>query len=90
MADLTSHYDYILINSPPILAATDALVLSQYADKVLLVTRYNESLEGQLGYAIKQMNRANIEVDGIILNDTQQSIMGKNSYCHNYAYGNNK
>ncbi|AAZ18508.1 putative lipopolysaccharide biosynthesis tyrosine kinase [Psychrobacter arcticus 273-4] len=89
MADLNLHYDYIIIDSPPILAASDAMILAQHADKVLMVTRYESSIEGQLVYAVNQMNKANIKVDGIILNDVQQGIMSKYSYHYSYAYGNN-
>ena len=88
MVELKSQYDYIIIDSPPVLAASDAIVLGQYADKVLMVTRYDDSIEGQLVYAIKQMNKANIQVDGIILNDVQQGLMSKYSYHYSYAYGN--
>jgi len=49
MAQLNAHYDYIIIDSSPILAASDAVILSQYADKVLMVTRYNKSIEGTVG-----------------------------------------
>ncbi|HBL97260.1 MAG TPA: lipopolysaccharide biosynthesis protein [Psychrobacter sp.] len=90
MTELSSHYDYIIIDSPPILAASDAMILAQYANKVLMVTRYDNSIEGQLVYAVNQMNKANIEVDGIILNDVQQGIMSKYSYHYSYAYGNNQ
>ena len=90
MLELSAHYDYIVIDSPPILAASDAIILSKYADKVLMVTRYNDSIEGQLIYAIKQMHKANVQVDGIILNDVQQGLMDKNSYHYAYSYGNNK
>ncbi|WP_201593709.1 GNVR domain-containing protein [Psychrobacter sp. Pi2-51] len=88
MAALKSQYDYIIIDSPPVLAASDAMVLGQYADKVLMVTRYDDSIEGQLVYAVKQMNKSNIQVDGIILNDVQQGLMSKYSYHYSYAYGN--
>lgn len=90
MAELNLHYDYIVIDSPPILAASDAMILAQHADKVLMVTRYDDSIEGQLVYAVNQMNKANIKVDGIILNDVQQGIMSKYSYHYSYAYGNNQ
>lgn len=89
MTELNLHYDYIVIDSPPILAASDAMILAQHADKVLMVTRYDDSIEGQLVYAVNQMNKANIQVDGIILNDVQQGIMSKYSYHYSYAYGNN-
>ena len=89
MTELNLHYDYIIIDSPPILAASDAMILSQYADKVLMVARYDKSIEGQVVYAINQMNKANIKVDGIILNDVQQGLLSKYSYHYSYAYGNN-
>ena len=89
MTEINLHYDYIIIDSPPILAASDAMILAQHADKVLMVTRYDDSIEGQLVYAVNQMNKANIQVDGIILNDVQQGIMSKYSYHYSYAYGNN-
>ncbi|WP_105244992.1 GNVR domain-containing protein [Psychrobacter sp. Marseille-P5312] len=89
MDELKTQYDYIIIDSPPVLAASDAMVLAQHADKVLMVTRYEDSIEGQLVYAINQMNKSNIQVDGIILNDVQQGIMSKYSYHYSYAYGNN-
>lgn len=89
MKELNLHYDYIVIDSPPILAASDAMILAQHADKVLMVTRYDDSIEGQLVYAVNQMNKANIKVDGIVLNDVQQGILSKYSYHYSYAYGNN-
>ena len=54
-----------------------------------MVTRYNNSIEGQLVYAINQLTKAHVQVDGIILNDVQQGIMDKYSYHYSYAYGNN-
>ncbi|MBP2281469.1 tyrosine-protein kinase Etk/Wzc [Psychrobacter sp. PL19] len=90
MAKLNAHYDYIIIDSPPILAASDAVILSQYADKVLMVTRYDKSIEGQLVYAINQLAKAQVQVDGIILNDVQQGLTSKYSYHYSYAYGKNK
>jgi len=90
MTELNLHYDYIIIDSPPVLAASDAMILAQHADKVLMVTRYEDSIEGQLVYAVNQMYKANIKVDGIILNDVQQGIMSKYSYHYSYAYGNNQ
>ena len=89
MTEVNVHYDYIVIDSPPVLAASDAMILAQYADKVLMVTRYDSSIEGQLVYAIKQLNKANVEVDGIVLNDVQQGLLSKYSYHYSYAYGNN-
>ena len=89
MDQLGTYYDFIILDSPPILAASDASLLSQYADKLLMVTRYNKSIEGQLVYALNQLTKDGITVDGIIINDMQQGIMNKYSYHYSYAYGNN-
>lgn len=90
LVQLISIYDYIIIDTPPVLAVSDAIITAQYADKVLMVTRYNSSIEGQLAYAVKQMQKANITVDGIVLNDIVQGITSKYSYHYSYSYGNSK
>lgn len=90
LVQLVGIYDYIIIDTPPVLAVSDAIIIAQYADKVLMVTRYNSSIEGQLAYAVKQMQKSNITVDGIILNDVVQGITDKYSYHYSYAYGNSK
>ena len=90
LLQLVSIYDYVIIDTPPVLAVSDAIITAQYADKVLMVTRYNQSIEGQIIYAIKQMNKANITVDGIVLNDMVQGITSKYSYHYSYAYGKSK
>lgn len=90
LLELVSIYDYIIIDTPPVLAVSDAIITAQYADKVLMVTRYNVSIEGQLAYAIKQMQKSNIIVDGIVLNDVVRGITDKYSYHYSYAYGNSK
>ena len=90
LTELKSQYDYIIIDSPPLLAASDAMVLAQHADKVLMVTRYDDSMEKQLIYAVKQMHESDIQVDGIILNDVRQGLMSKYSYNHRYAYADSR
>ena len=90
LLELVSIYDYIIIDTPPVLAVSDAIITAQYADKLLMVTRYNSSIEGQLAYAVKQMQKSNIIVDGIVLNDVVGGIIDKYSNHYSYAYGNSK
>ena len=90
LLELVSIYDYIIIDTPPVLAVSDAIITAQYADKVLMITRYNSSIEGQLAYAVRQMQKSNIIVDGIVLNDVVRGITDKYSYHYSYAYGNSK
>ena len=90
MKQLAAHYDYIIIDTPPVLAASDAIILSRYADNILMVARYGKSVEGQVVYAINQLAKANVHVDGIVLNDVQHGLMGKYNYHYTYAYSNAK
>ena len=90
MAQLVTIYDIIIIDTPPVLAVSDAIITAKYADKVLMVTRFNKSIEGQVAYAVKQMNKGGVTVDGIVLNDMVQGITSKYNYHYSYAYGNSK
>lgn len=83
---LSNYYDYILIDTPPILAASDAILMAQLADQVIMVSRYNQTLEGQLINAINQLNKAQVKVDGIVINDMTSGIMSKYSDNYNYTY----
>ena len=83
---LSDYYDYIVIDTPPILAASDAILMAQFADQVIMVSRYNQTLEGQLINAINQLNKAQVKVDGIVINDMTSSIMSKYSDGYNYTY----
>lgn len=83
---LSDYYDYILIDTPPILAASDAILMAQFSDQVIIVSRYNQTLEGQLINAINQLNKAQVKVDGIVINDMTSSIMSKYSDGYNYTY----
>ena len=83
---LSNYYDYILIDTPPILAASDAILIAQFADQVIMVSRYNQTLEGQLINAINQLNKAQVKVDGIVINDMTSSIMSRYSDSYNYTY----
>lgn len=90
MAHLVDIYDIIVIDTPPVLAVSDANIIAEFADKVLMVTRYNKSIEGQVAYAVKQMHKSGVTVDGIVLNDMVQGLTSKYGYHYSYAYGNSK
>lgn len=86
MSTVADYYDYIIINTPPILAATDAITASSYADKVILVARYNQSTERQVVSSLHKMQALDVIVDGIVLNDVKQSITQKYSPQYKYTY----
>jgi uncharacterized protein involved in exopolysaccharide biosynthesis/Mrp family chromosome partitioning ATPase len=61
-------YDYVLLDSPPLLAVTDAMILSHYADMTLIVARPGFTTRKALTRSIELVERGNETRVGVILN----------------------
>ena len=79
---LKDQYDYVIIDSPPVLAVTDAVVLSQRVDGVLLVTLAGKTRRGQLEQTTEQLNGANSHIIGTVLNQVSGRSDGHYSYYY--------
>ena len=82
-----TQYDYILIDTPPILAVTDGLIISQYVGMSILVARFAKTQIKELEIVINRFKQVDSQVTGIILNDIQKSTLGYN-YSYTYHYEN--
>lgn len=82
---LSQEYDHIIIDTPPILAVTDGIIISQYAGVNLLVARYAKSQMKELELSLNRFEQANVKVNGFILNDIQRAGAGY-GYTYNYSY----
>ena len=82
---LNKKYDYVIIDSPPILPVSDTLVIAQAVDYVFYVARSNVTGILSLMSGVKKMKNINRKIDGFILNDLDTS---KNSY-YGYYYQQN-
>ena len=51
--ELRAHFDYVVIDSSPLLAVTDAAILAAGADGVLIMARYGETKREQLAHAVE-------------------------------------
>ncbi|MGL4740738.1 MAG: CpsD/CapB family tyrosine-protein kinase [Sarcina sp.] len=80
---LKEKYDYIILDAPPILAVTDAQVLSTRADGVVFVVRAGKTKKDNILQAKKELEKVNAKILGTILNgfDTKDS---KNQYYYYY------
>lgn len=88
---LSEQYDHILIDTPPILAVTDGIIISQHAGVNLVIARYAKTQMKELELTIKRFEQAGVKVNGIILNDIQRSSAGYGyGYNYSYAYKANK
>ena len=80
-------YDHIIIDTPPVLAVTDGIIISQYAGVNLVIARYAKSQMKELELTINRFEQVGVKVNGFILNDIQRATGGYGyGYGYNYAY----
>jgi polysaccharide biosynthesis transport protein len=77
-------FDLVLIDSPPVLPVTDAVVLSKDADATLLVVAAGQTRRGDLERAAEKLAQANARVTGIVLNETSRQ-RGGDGYRRGYG-----
>ncbi|HAV4670309.1 TPA: polysaccharide biosynthesis tyrosine autokinase [Acinetobacter baumannii] len=85
LEQLQSQYDHIIIDTPPVLAVTDGIIISQYTGVNLIVARYAKSQMKELELTVNRFEQAGVKVNGFILNDIQRACAGY-GYGYNYAY----
>ncbi len=87
---LRKKYDHIIIDSPPVTAVTDAVVLSKSADGVIIVIRTGYMARQIVKNGIGQLNNVGAHIIGAVLNGIDVSS-GKYSYYYyqyyRYYYG---
>lgn len=87
LAELKEKYDYILIDAPPVLAVTDAVLLSTKVDGVILVTLAGKTRIDRGLEAKEQLTRAKARILGVVLNGVERS---KDDQYYYYYYGDKK
>ncbi|EPW4297170.1 polysaccharide biosynthesis tyrosine autokinase [Acinetobacter baumannii] len=85
LEQLQSQYDHIIIDTPPVLAVTDGIIISQYTGVNLIVARYAKSQMKELELTVNRFEQAGVKVNGFILNNIQRASAGY-GYGYNYAY----
>lgn len=86
----SAHFDYVLIDTPPVLAVTDGIIIAQYAGVNLLIARHGKTQIKELEITVNRFEQANVKVNGVILNDVQKGTVGSYGYNYAYAYKANK
>ncbi|WP_180109530.1 MULTISPECIES: polysaccharide biosynthesis tyrosine autokinase [unclassified Acinetobacter] len=79
-------FDHVIIDTPPVLAVTDGIIISQYAGVNLVIARYAKTQLKELELTVNRFEQVGVKVNGIILNDIQRSSAGY-GYGYNYSYG---
>ena len=78
------YFDYVVIDLPPVGVVTDALVLSQWMDGLILVVRQNYTDRKALADAMYQVKKIGSKFLGFVMTD---AAVGEGSYKHYSKYG---
>ncbi|PSV53447.1 polysaccharide biosynthesis tyrosine autokinase [Photobacterium sp. GB-1] len=83
------HYDMVIVDTPPILAVTDAAIVGAHVGTTLLVGRFEQNTVKEIEVAKQRFEQNGIEVKGFILNAIVRkasSTYGGNYGYYNYSY----
>jgi len=82
LEQLKSFYNHIVIDSPPILGATDAAILGQHADATFLVVKEGRYTAQELEVSFRRFQQVGVKPNGFIINDMKEG----SSYSPYYGY----
>lgn len=82
--ELSARYDYVIIDSPPVLPVTDAVILARYVDGVVLVVKSGNTPRRVVRDATQRLRVAGARFLGTILNDVD--LTGGDYYYYNRYY----
>ncbi|HGP1205544.1 TPA: polysaccharide biosynthesis tyrosine autokinase [Klebsiella pneumoniae] len=80
----SQNYDIIVLDTPPILAVTDAAIIGHYAGTTLLVARFEQNTAKEIEVSFKRFEQSGVIVKGCILN----GVVKKASSYYSYGYSN--
>jgi capsular exopolysaccharide synthesis family protein len=77
----SARFDYVIFDSPPILAVTDSVILATQVDSVALVVNVGQTRRAQLKRAVRRLHEVNAKLIGTTLNR-----LSRKSDVYNYYY----
>ncbi|WP_438436306.1 polysaccharide biosynthesis tyrosine autokinase [Klebsiella pneumoniae] len=89
----SKNYDIIVLDTPPILAVTDAAVIGNYAGTTLLVARFEQNTVKEIEVSFKRFDQSGVAVKGCTLNGVVKKASSYYGYGYNhygYSYNNDK
>jgi capsular exopolysaccharide synthesis family protein len=88
---LRQEFKWILVDSPPVQAVTDALFLARQADTTVFVVKQNKADRAVIKRAIKQLRKVGAHLSGAVLNVVDTRSRGYYGYYgysgYSYSYG---
>ncbi len=94
LRSLREHFDYIIIDLPPVNIVSDAVAISNYITGMIVVVRQEYTEKKELEHCFRQLRLSNVKVLGCVMNGTQTgggsySKYKKYKYYKYYRYSKN-
>ena len=87
LTDLREHYDFILIDTPPVLAVPDARVIGANCDANIYIVEWNKTTREQVDQGLEMLSSVGVETNGLVLNQIDKRKMKSYGYVREYGYG---
>ena len=82
---LRAQYDYVIIDTPPVLAVSDARIIGRWVDSTIYTVKWDSTSHRQVHDGLKSFEQVNIKVTGLVLG--QISARGMKRYGYGESYG---
>ncbi|STV28007.1 tyrosine-protein kinase Wzc [Klebsiella pneumoniae subsp. pneumoniae] len=79
-------YDLVLVDTPPILAVTDAAIIGRHVGTTLLVARFEKNTVKEIDVAKNRLEHSGVIVKGVILNAVTRKASNKYGEYAYYEY----
>lgn len=89
----SQNYEIVVLDTPPILAVTDAAIIGNYVGTTLLVARFEQNTAKEIEVSVRRFEQSGVIVKGCILNSIIKKASSYYSYGYNhygYTYTDNK
>jgi capsular exopolysaccharide synthesis family protein len=87
LEEFEGRYGQVIVDSPPVLAVTDAAVLAAHTDGAVLVLRSGETEQRAAERSVEQLRRLGVRVFGAVLNEVSTTTTEESYYLqYYYAY----
>lgn len=89
----SQNYEIVVLDTPPILAVTDAAIIGNYVGTTLLVARFEQNTAKEIEVSVRRFEQSGVIVKGCILNGIIKKASSYYSYGYNhygYTYTDNK
>lgn len=87
LPELRAHYDYVILDGPPVLTLADVNILSSMADRVIFVVRAGLTSQEMVRTAVKQLNVDGDSI-GVVLTQVEMEFTPYLMYHKHYAAKN--